>query len=120
MGGGTDLARGSADAVLLKEDLTPVAESVELARRARRVMRENLGWSLTYNLVALPLACAGLVTPWWAAIGMSLSSLVVVLNAVRLGKPARERPGRGVVVFGAVEPDLFHEKITRVGERMLA
>ena len=91
MGGGTDLARGHADGVLLKEDLTAVADAVDLARATRRVMRQNLGWSIAYNLLALPLAAGGLLTPWLAAIGMSLSSLVVVLNAVKLGKPPRER-----------------------------
>ena len=89
MGGGTDLARSRADGVLLKEDLAAVADVLELARAARRVMRQNLAWSIAYNLLALPLASSGHITPWWAAIGMSLSSLVVVLNAVRLGRPPR-------------------------------
>ncbi|MFN2377947.1 MAG: HAD-IC family P-type ATPase, partial [Candidatus Binatia bacterium] len=92
MGGGTDLARSRADGVLLKEDLAAVADAVDLARATRRVMRQNLGWSIAYNLLALPLACAGHITPWWAAIGMSLSSLVVVLNAVRLGGPGAHAP----------------------------
>jgi Cu2+-exporting ATPase len=48
------------------------------------VIRQNLGWALVYNLVAVPLAASGLVAPWMAAIGMSSSSLVVVLNALRL------------------------------------
>jgi Cu2+-exporting ATPase len=122
MGGGTDLARSCADAVLLKEDLGPVADAVELARAARRVMRQNLGWSLTYNVVALPLACAGLVTPWWAAIGMSASSLVVVLNAVRLGRPAGEaKPGLPGSAKSRHEADeAFEDEIGRVGHRMAA
>ncbi len=120
MGGGTDLARSRADAVLLKEDLMPVVDAVELARAARRVMRQNLGWSLTYNVVALPLACAGLVTPWWAAIGMSLSSLVVVLNAVRLGKPARAGDGRRAAAGGDPDRDVLAEEIVHVGQRMAA
>lgn len=90
MGGGTDLAKVGADAVLLHEDISVLPEALRHARRARRVMRQNLLWSLTYNLVVLPLAAAGWVTPWLAAIGMSLSSLVVVLNAVRLNR--RPRP----------------------------
>jgi len=100
MGGGTDLARSRADGVLLKEDLAAVADAVELARATRRVMRQNLAWSIAYNALALPLASTGYITPWWAAIGMSLSSLVVVLNAVRLGKPPREAAygGSGTVV----------------------
>jgi Cu2+-exporting ATPase len=121
MGGGTDLARSCADAVLLKEDLGPVADAIEVARAARRVMRQNLAWSLTYNVVALPLACAGLVTPWWAAIGMSLSSLVVVLNAVRLGRPAGAKPGRSGSTTKPLEAgDEFEDEIGRVGHRMAA
>ncbi|MFN2426460.1 MAG: heavy metal translocating P-type ATPase [Candidatus Binatia bacterium] len=95
MGGGTDLARSRADGVLLKEDLAAIADVVDLARATRRVMRQNLAWSISYNLLALPLAAMGHITPWWAALGMSLSSLVVVLNAVRLGRPPRD--GRGAV-----------------------
>ena len=87
MGGGTDLARSHADGVLLKEDLAAIADTVDLARATRRVMRQNLSWSIAYNLLALPLAATGHITPWLAAIGMSVSSLVVVLNAVRLGRP---------------------------------
>lgn len=89
MGEGTDLARSSADGVLLTDNLEAIADVVELARATRRVMRQNLAWAALYNLVALPLAVAGLVSPWWAALGMSVSSLVVVLNAVRLSKPAQ-------------------------------
>ena len=100
MGGGTDLARGRADGVLLKEDLAAVADVIELARDTRRVMRQNLGWSIAYNLLALPLAASGHITPYWAAIGMSLSSLVVVLNAVKLGKPSRRASGGEPLVRG--------------------
>jgi Cu2+-exporting ATPase len=76
-----------ADAVLLKEDLSVVADAIELARQTRRVMYQNLTWSVLYNALSLPLAAVGWVTPYWAALGMSLSSVVVVLNAVRLGRP---------------------------------
>ncbi len=58
--------------------------AIEVARNAMRVVRQNLGWSLAYNLTAVPLAALGLVSPWIAALGMSLSSLGVVLNARRL------------------------------------
>jgi Cu2+-exporting ATPase len=68
---------------------------VELARRTQRVIRQNLSWAVTYNLAALPLAALGFVPPWLAAIGMSLSSIVVVLNAMRLsrGTVPQRRPG---------------------------
>ncbi|MCC6880304.1 MAG: heavy metal translocating P-type ATPase [Rhodocyclaceae bacterium] len=84
MGGGTELARNQGDIVLLGEDLASLAEGVMLARRTRRIVRQNLGWAFAYNLTAIPLAMMGWVTPWMAGIGMSASSLLVVLNALRL------------------------------------
>jgi Cu2+-exporting ATPase len=84
MGSGTQLAHASADMVLLSEQLPHLAAAVRTSRRTLRVIRQNLGWALVYNLVAVPLAAGGWVAPWMAAIGMSSSSLVVVLNALRL------------------------------------
>ncbi|HET7404057.1 MAG TPA: HAD-IC family P-type ATPase, partial [Usitatibacter sp.] len=84
MGGGADLAQLRADAVLLSDSLEDFVCAAAIARRARRVVRQNLAWALAYNLVAVPLAVAGLVTPLVAGIGMSASSLVVVANALRL------------------------------------
>ncbi|MDQ7074563.1 MAG: heavy metal translocating P-type ATPase [Gammaproteobacteria bacterium] len=84
MGGGTQLAHASADMVLLSENLLHLSEGVKMARRTLNVIRQNLAWALLYNLVALPLAAMGLVAPWMAAIGMSASSLLVVVNALRL------------------------------------
>jgi Cu2+-exporting ATPase len=84
MGGGTDLARGQADVVLLGDDLRQLAVGAGLARRTLRIIRQNLAWAFAYNLSAIPLAMAGWVTPWMAGIGMSASSLLVVLNALRL------------------------------------
>lgn len=84
MGGGTDLARSQADVVLLSDDPAHLGRGVELARRALGIIRQNLVWAFTYNVVAIPLAMTGLVTPWMAGIGMSASSLLVVMNALRL------------------------------------
>ncbi len=84
MGGGTDLARSQADVVLLSNDLGQLAEGVATARRTFRIIRQNLIWAFTYNLLAIPAAMTGWVTPWMAGIGMSASSLLVVLNALRL------------------------------------
>ena len=84
MGGGTDLARRQADIVLLAEDLTRLARGVRVARWTLAVVRQNLAWAFAYNLLAIPLAMAGMVTPWMAGVGMSASSLLVVLNALRL------------------------------------
>jgi Cu2+-exporting ATPase len=84
MGGGTELARGQADVILLSDDLAQLARGALLARRALSIIRQNLGWSFAYNITAIPLAMAGWVTPWMAGIGMSASSLLVVINALRL------------------------------------
>ncbi|MEW6513170.1 MAG: heavy metal translocating P-type ATPase [Pseudomonadota bacterium] len=88
MGGGTDLARGQADVVLLSDDPVHLGKGVALARRTLGIIRQNLLWAFTYNVVAIPLAMAGWITPWMAGIGMSASSLLVVLNALRLQKSA--------------------------------
>jgi Cu2+-exporting ATPase len=84
MGGGTQIAHSSADMVLLSENLEHLVDAVLMARRTLRIIRENLGWAIGYNLIALPLAASGLILPWMAAIGMSASSLLVVVNALRL------------------------------------
>ncbi|WNW10966.1 heavy metal translocating P-type ATPase [Pseudomonas sp. DTU_2021_1001937_2_SI_NGA_ILE_001] len=86
MGSATDLAKTSADAVLLCNRLGTLVQAFELARRTRRVIRQNLLWAGLYNGLVLPFAALGWVTPMWAAIGMSLSSLIVVLNALRLSR----------------------------------
>jgi len=84
MGQGTELARSKGDIILLPDDLGALERGVRLARRTLAVVRQNLVWAVAYNLVALPAAMAGWVTPWMAGIGMSASSLLVVLNALRL------------------------------------
>ena len=83
------LAQTSADVIMLGERLRPVVTAIETARRTRRIVAQNLGWAIGYNVTALPLAVAGLVPPWLAAIGMSFSSLIVVLNALRLSRAGR-------------------------------
>ncbi|THF64394.1 heavy metal translocating P-type ATPase [Pseudothauera rhizosphaerae] len=84
MGGGTDLARNQADVVLLSESLAGLSGAIGLARRTLAVVRQNLWWSFIYNFTSVPLAMLGLITPWMAGIGMAASSLLVVLNALRL------------------------------------
>ena len=83
---GALLAQNSADVILLGESLRPLLSAITLSRRTIRIVRQNLAWAIAYNLLALPLAAAGYVPPWVAAIGMSASSLVVVLNALRLNR----------------------------------
>ncbi len=79
-----DAARVASDMVLTGSDLVPVAEAVALARLATRRIRQNFAISIAYNIVAVPLAVAGMVTPLIAALAMSLSSITVTLNALRL------------------------------------
>ena len=83
---GAELAQTSADVLLVGESLAPVATAVEVARGTLRVVRQNLAWAIGYNSLALPLAALGYVPPWAAAIGMSASSLIVVLNALRINR----------------------------------
>lgn len=90
MGNATDLAKTSADAILMASHLERIADSITLSRKTRRIIRQNLSWSLGYNLTALPLAAAGIIPPYLAAIGMSASSLIVVVNALRLNKRKRK------------------------------
>ncbi|MEZ0152625.1 MAG: heavy metal translocating P-type ATPase [Candidatus Reddybacter sp.] len=80
----TDFTRMASDGVLLSGNLTTLIETINVARKTERVIRQNIAWALIYNFSALPLAAMGWVPPWAAAIGMSASSLVVVLNALRL------------------------------------
>ena len=92
MGSATDLAKNSADAVLLSNRLDALVQAFRLARRTRRVIIENLLWAGLYNGLMLPFAALGWITPIWAAIGMSISSLTVVLNALRLTRMPCQTP----------------------------
>ncbi len=84
--GSTDLAQSAADIVLTAEGLAPIPAAIATARRAQAIARQNIGFSLAYNLVAVPMAVAGLVTPLLAAAVMASSSLIVILNAPRAGR----------------------------------
>ena len=88
----SDLAQNSANAVFLGDMLEPVVISITLSRRARAIMRQNLWLAVIYNLVAVPMAMAGYVTPLIAAAAMSGSSVLVTLNALRSGR-LEARPG---------------------------
>ncbi|UHQ20062.1 cadmium-translocating P-type ATPase [Lysobacter sp. KIS68-7] len=90
VGDGAALAQRAADLVLATPALHRIPDAIALARRTRRIVRQNLAWAVGWNLLALPIAAMGLVTPWIAALGMALSSLTVTLNALRL---ARVREG---------------------------
>ncbi|WP_114393675.1 heavy metal translocating P-type ATPase [Oleisolibacter albus] len=87
-----DIAQTAADAVFQGDRLAPVAELLEVARKAERRVLENLGFSLLYNLCAVPIAMTGHATPLIAAVAMSSSSLIVLLNALRLSRRTGEEP----------------------------
>jgi Cu2+-exporting ATPase len=82
--GATGLARTQADFVIMDGNLDAVAVTLQHAQRVRRVMRQNIAWALGYNTLAIPLAALGYIPPWAAALGMSMSSLLVVANSLRL------------------------------------
>jgi Cu+-exporting ATPase len=84
MGTGADAAKEAGDMVLVQGGLMKVAEAIQISRAIFKVIRQNLFWAFGYNLLALPLAIFGSVPPSWAALAMSLSSVTVVLNALRL------------------------------------
>lgn len=86
MGQGTDLAQVTADGILLGDELMALVQAMTIAKRTDSVIRQNLKWAIGYNSVVLLPAAFGYVPPWLAAIGMSLSSLLVVLNALRIKK----------------------------------
>ena len=90
MGNGTPLAQASSDIVLTGGRLQALPEARRLAQQTLRILRQNHRWSLCYNLCVVPPAALGLVPPWLAAIGMSASSLLVVLNALRIGRERTE------------------------------
>jgi Cu2+-exporting ATPase len=85
--GATDLARTQADFVIVGGDLHAVTATWRKARQCRRIIIQNFAWALGYNASAIPLAALGYIPPWAAAIGMSLSSLLVVANSLRLNRP---------------------------------
>lgn len=84
--GASDLAQVAADGILLSQSLQPLDAILSLVNKTYRIIRQNLAWAILYNLTALPLAAAGFIPPWASALGMSASSLLVVINALRLNK----------------------------------
>jgi Cu2+-exporting ATPase len=96
---GTEIAQASSDIVLANGRLAAIPEVRDIARHTLAVLRQNQRWAMGYNLAVVPLGALGFVPPWLAAIGMSVSSLVVVLNALRIGRRKRrgDAPARRLV-----------------------
>lgn len=84
MGGATSLAKTSADIVMLSDRLGSIVDALSVSAITQAIIRQNFIWALGYNICAIPAAASGYISPWMAAIGMSLSSLIVVVNALRL------------------------------------
>ncbi|MGO0575621.1 heavy metal translocating P-type ATPase [Ornithinimicrobium panacihumi] len=84
MGSGTDVAAESADIVLMRSDVEAVADAIGLSRKTLRIIKENLAWAFGYNTLAIPLAAFGMLTPMIAGAAMAFSSVLVVLNSLRL------------------------------------
>ncbi|MEA1049558.1 heavy metal translocating P-type ATPase [Lamprobacter modestohalophilus] len=91
VGSGTDVSIASADIVLMSAELMRVRDAAALSRRTLRTIRQNIGLSITYNLIMVPLAMAALITPLVAAISMPLSSLAVIGNSARLRSLFKQR-----------------------------
>ena len=94
VGEATSLARTAAGVVLLGRRISDLCRLHELAQDTRRIVKQNLGWAMVYNALAIPAAAVGWVPPAVAAIGMSASSLLVAVNALRL-MPRQRRPNGG-------------------------
>jgi Cu2+-exporting ATPase len=88
MGQGALVARSHADAVLVASRPQDIVQTLLVARRTMRIVRQNLVWALVYNAACVPLALLGYLPPWAAGLGMAGSSTLVILNALRAARPA--------------------------------
>ena len=99
----SDLARSNCDFIISANNYKSLGAAFQLMNKTRRIIIQNLGWAVLYNFVAIPAAVMGFITPWMAALGMSLSSLFVMLNSLRLNdllyKKANDKSNNGVDQF---------------------
>jgi Cu+-exporting ATPase len=86
MGTGTDTAIAAADITLIRPSLTTATDALKVAKRTVRIIKSNLGWAFAYNLICIPIAASGNLSPMYAGAAMSLSSLFVVMNSLRIAR----------------------------------
>ena len=91
MASGSAMAQSAGDLILVNDDLNGVATVLQTGRLTRHVIQQNFAWALAYNFTMVPVAMLGHLSPWAAALGMGLSSLLVTLNALRLLRAPRQR-----------------------------
>lgn len=84
MGQGAPISQARSDMVLISNDLRQLSYAVKITSKSLALIRQNLAWAVLYNVIAIPAAMAGILAPWHAAIGMSLSSMIVVINSLRI------------------------------------
>ncbi len=84
MGKGVPLSQAHADYILLNGDINQIPQLIQHAKKTMQVIRQNIAWAIVYNLICIPLAFVGVLSPWLAGLGMAASSTIVVLNALRL------------------------------------
>jgi Cu+-exporting ATPase len=92
MGTGTDTAVATADITLMRPSLLTAIESITLAKKTLRIIRSNLGWAFIYNVIGIPIAATGSLSPMYAGAAMAFSSLFVVLNSLRLNRATTLTP----------------------------
>lgn len=110
MGSGSALAQTHADTVLLSPHLSAVSNTAEVADKTMRVIRQNLAWATCYNLLAIPAAAIGWINPWLSGIGMSVSSAVVIVNALRLRRIPRDKTAAGKLMANTNSIAIMREK----------
>lgn len=91
MGQGAPISQARSDMVLISNDLRDLVYAIKITSKSLSLIRQNLGWAVLYNVIAIPAAMAGILAPWHAAIGMSLSSMIVVVNSLRIYSAAGEQ-----------------------------